>query len=278
MDARDSSKEAPAFDYNDGSVNVLIAKAKKGDDSAYAELIKMFEPYVMSIAKKYLALGDFDDIMQSGRLGLVLAVNKYDPDNEKGARFHTYAYWSVKGEIIKYINENSPTVSMSQSFRQFALKVIRTKGEIESETGTANSTSEQIQERLEDEGIEATVDSIELAISSLQSTISLDQSANKYDSEDDRPLADKVSADDEEEGNPYRSLVRGYVDTSGLDQRELIIYKAKQGFNDENRCYSTKELVKMMNLSDSRIMQLYRRADVKIRKHLLRDGYKVKIR
>ncbi len=61
-----------------------------------------YECLVYSIIKKYK--GDFNDLYQVGMLGLVEAYNHYDPSG--GAKFSTYAYFYILGEVNKYIREN----------------------------------------------------------------------------------------------------------------------------------------------------------------------------
>src|SRR5215210_3709234 len=72
----------------------LSKKAKAGDKRARQRLIEKNLRLVISVAKKYRGMGlPFEDLIQEGNIGLMKAVEKYDP--ERGFRFSTYATWWI---------------------------------------------------------------------------------------------------------------------------------------------------------------------------------------
>ena len=70
----------------------LSRRTKAGDKGARQKLIEKNLKLVVSVAKKYRGYGlPFEDLIQEGNIGLMKAVEKYDP--ERGFRFSTYATW-----------------------------------------------------------------------------------------------------------------------------------------------------------------------------------------
>lgn len=66
---------------------------------------------------------DFDDLVQEGRMALVRAVEKYDPD--RGIRFSSYASWWIKQGIRKAIKNDRRAVRLPHHVYDYASKVAR---------------------------------------------------------------------------------------------------------------------------------------------------------
>lgn len=89
--------------------HALAVKARAGDVAARHRLVRGALPFVVSIARKQ-SRGSLrlEDLIQEGNLGLLRAVEKFDPD--AGTRFATYAAWWIRACIGKYLKEARSSV------------------------------------------------------------------------------------------------------------------------------------------------------------------------
>ena len=85
----------------------LILEYRAGNVKALDGLIQQNKGIIYKIAYKYQcgcsSVVDFDDLIQEGYLGLMRAVDKYDPNNENKASFITYSVYWIKAFIYRFI-------------------------------------------------------------------------------------------------------------------------------------------------------------------------------
>ncbi len=88
----------------------LQADVERGE-AAYQHLTQANLRLVVSIAKKYIGRGfALMDLVQEGNIGLMRAVEKYDP--ARGNRFSTYATWWIRQAVSRAIAERSRTIRL----------------------------------------------------------------------------------------------------------------------------------------------------------------------
>ncbi len=82
----------------------LFERVTKGDKEAREQAITANLRLVVNVAKKYLHTKvPFQDLVQEGNSGLIIAVDRFDPS--KGKRFSTYATFWIKQAVLRHLND-----------------------------------------------------------------------------------------------------------------------------------------------------------------------------
>jgi len=113
----------------------LAIAAQGGDIEARNRIVEGNLKLVHSIAKSYLYTGvPLDDLIQEGNMGLMDAVNKFDPLSEFS--FQAQVYWVIKGSIWNSLgNKGSEEIHIPQDVMYLARKIRRTQTQLAQEFG-----------------------------------------------------------------------------------------------------------------------------------------------
>lgn len=113
------------------SARALLVQARNGDRQAREALVEQNLALVKYIVKRFTGRGaEFDDLYQWGCLGLLKAIDRFDPDYP--VRFSTYAVPVIMGEIRRFLRDDGP-MHVSRTIHEQARKIERFMAEFESE-------------------------------------------------------------------------------------------------------------------------------------------------
>jgi len=112
--------------------NLARGYRSKGDTRAAHQLITANLRFVVKVAYEYRSYGfRMADLIQEGNIGLMKAVQKFDPD--KGIRLISYEVWWIRAYIQNYILKSWSLVKLgtTQAQRKLFFSLARTKRELD---------------------------------------------------------------------------------------------------------------------------------------------------
>ena len=94
--------------------------------AARGEMIERYIPLADSIARRYAYTSEpLDDLLQVARLGLVKAVDRFDP--ERGVAFSSYAVPTITGELRRHFRDRTWTVRPPRDLQELHQRVQRVR-------------------------------------------------------------------------------------------------------------------------------------------------------
>lgn len=234
----------------------LIGRSHQGDKEARDTLFEENTGLIYSVARRFLGRGvEMEDLFQIGSIGLLKAVDKFDPAFE--VKFSTYAIPMILGELKRFFRDDG-MIKVSRSIKENQHRVYLAREKIEKELGREPSLKE-IAEMLEmpPEEVAMTMDSA-AEVESLYRTV--------YQSEGtDISLIDKIpEKENAEEHLLNRIFLEEILGKLESSDRKLLYMRY---FQDQTQA----QIAEQLGVSQVQVSRMEKRILKKLRS-LYRDG------
>ena len=124
----------------------LLDRSHHGDKDARDKLICGNLRLVLSVIQRFTSRGENpDDLFQVGCIGLIKALDNFDPSHE--VLFSTYGVPTISGEVKRFLRDNN-AVRVSRSMRDTAYRAMQIKEQLTNENGKEPNITE-IAKRME---------------------------------------------------------------------------------------------------------------------------------
>jgi len=243
----------------------LATRMRAGDFQARQMMVEHNLRMVVSIAKHYLNRGvDFLDLIEEGNLGLMHALDKYEPS--RGFRFSTYATWWIRQNIERAIMNQSRAVRLPIHIVKELNSYKRALRHLEMH-GITNATAEDIACLTGHAPEEVRrILNLEERTVSLDAPLDIDPNLTVADA-----IADENAAlpDENMLSRELESSLREWLGT--LTEKQRTVIEQRYGLN--NQAESTLEEIALhLNITRERVRQIQADALARLRVLLKRRG------
>ena len=225
------------------------------------QLVNAYHDFVYFLARKFQNRGEpLDDIVQVGYLGLIKAIERFDPD--LGFEFTTFATLTVAGEIKRHFRDKGTAIRFPRRLQELHQSVVRVNEQMKNELGREPTVAE-LAERL---GVTPDDVTEAMEIGPAYMPLSLDQPIASGEGESSRSVSEQIGGADPELD---RVEMRDVLDRAmeHLTPRERSIMAMR--FYEQ---MSQSEIARRLGISQMHVSRLQRAALEQLRKYVPQES------
>ncbi len=242
----------------------LARRAKAGDEQAKMKLVESNLKLVVSVAKVYSRSGvPLPDLIQEGNIGLIKAVDAFDPD--KGFRFSTYEVAWIRQAITRAIERQGRAIRVPSYVIQAIRKLHKAGSAFTVQWGREPSIDELV------ELMQLPREKVVRLIEASEALVSLDEGVKD---DGTTPLMERLTqcgtSDPEEDALHKEGIDVIHQLICWLSPQERLIIEKRFGLKDGVTA-TLQEIGQQLHITRERVRQLEARALKKLRMAVARN-------